>query len=95
MGDRRVIVRLYSHTNALVGVPGIEPELNAPEACVIPLYHTPVYWCEGGTPAYLSTYRYYRIFTRPNPPACGVGGLCPEKCNGMNMRNAVILHSEA
>ena len=25
----------------LVGLPGIEPGLHAPEACVIPLYHSP------------------------------------------------------
>ena len=25
----------------MVGLPGIEPGLHAPEACVIPLYHSP------------------------------------------------------
>gem|GEM_PF-4360216 len=27
----------------LVGLPGIEPGLHAPEACVIPLYHSPLH----------------------------------------------------
>ncbi len=26
----------------MVGVPGIEPGLHAPEACVLPVYYTPV-----------------------------------------------------
>jgi hypothetical protein len=53
-----------------------------------------VYWCEGGTPACLSTYRYYQ-YTTPRfwygANVCTATILCPEKCNGMNMDNADIV----
>lgn|GEM_PF-2682729 len=34
----------YRYTTARVGVPGIEPGLHAPEACVLPVYYTPMFF---------------------------------------------------
>jgi hypothetical protein len=37
-------VKHKNFTNS-VGVPGIEPESHAPEACILPLYYTPKTYC--------------------------------------------------
>ena len=36
-----ILMDIVEKNFKLVGVPGIEPESHAPEACILPLYYTP------------------------------------------------------
>ena len=58
LGLKALLTARLGRTKFSVGVPGIEPGLHAPEACVLPVYYTPTQNSVG------KNYRWSRIFSR-------------------------------